>query len=303
VIVSLMLLAGTALAQPQTQPNGGGQPGAGIVNGNGAQPQPQLDAGYQPSIYPEQFYYEYPPGYPAVEVRAVPPALARRAVATAEFWRAQGTLHLLVLEMKKAFERSRDYVQAVAEEREAFAQLEEARRDALRSVMEDPNYRAHSELRQNIADQIEQRREDRHVTYDEILAMAQVKMGYSAQVTALEAAALSADPDVQQARERLRRAHARLSELRAQFDLEVRADRDVLVARRNVADARIVKLGAEVYADAVLDAREIALRYAYYGTPNEIYKYKYLNYGYYGYGYPYYGHQMGYPIGWSGYRY
>jgi hypothetical protein len=276
--------------QPAPPPNGG--PGAtapaqpGGPNGEMPAPPPpdMLTGGYQPSSYPEVYHYNT--GWPGVEVRAFPAALTRRAIARAEYRRLQTGLDIMIRSMRGAFERTRDYASAIAEEREAFEQLERERNEALRSVRDDPTYQASVSLKQSLTDQIVSVRDDRKPYDGGVMAMAQVKMGYASTASAMEAAALAADPDVQQARERLRRASARVSELRAQHDLEVRSSPELEVARRNLADARIAKLAAEVNFQGVREVANAALDYAYYTRRYD--QYQYLSYGHYGYfGYPY----------------
>jgi hypothetical protein len=307
------MLVMTTTASAQTRPNGGnayqpapapnGAPGAtppvqpGAPNGDTSAPPPpppdMISGGYQPSsYYPEVYHYNT--GWPGVEVRAFPGALTRRAIARAEYRRLQTGLDVMIRSMRNAFERTRDYVGAIAEEREAFEQLERERNEALRSVRDDPSYQASVSLKQNLTDQIVAARDPRRPYDSEVMAMAQVKMGYASTASAMEAAALSADPDVQQARERLRRASARVSELRAQRDLEVRNSPELEVARRNLADARIAKLAAEVNFQGVKEVANIALDYARFTHRYD--QYQYLSYGHYGYfGYPY---SAGYPYNW-----
>jgi hypothetical protein len=271
-------------------PNGAAPNGALMQpNGNGEQPPAVLTGAYQPSYYPE--YYHYNTGWPGVEVRAIPGAMTHRAIARAEYRRAQSGLDLMILTMRKAFERTRDYAAALAEEQEAFAQLERERNEALRSVREDPSYQASLSLRQSLTDQIANTREDRRPYDGEVMAMAEVKLGYASTASQMESAALAADPDVQQARERLRRASARMSELRAQYDLEVRNSPELEVRRRNVQDARIAKLASEVYYTGVRRVAEAAVDYAYHTRRYD--QYKYLSYGHYGY-----NHAVGYPYNW-----
>jgi hypothetical protein len=277
---------------PGEAPNGARAPGAPVQpNGNGdaLPPAPPMLGGYQPSYYPE--YYHYNTAWPGVEVRALPGALTQRAVARAEHRRLQSGLDRMILTMRKAFERTRDYASAVAEEREAFEQLERERNEALRSVRDDPSYQASVSLRQSLTDQIAHTRQDRRPYDGEIVAMAEVKLGYASTASQMESAALAADPDVQQARERLRRASARVSELRAQHDLEIRNSPELEVQRRNVQDARIAKLASEVYFTGVRRVAEVAMDYAYHTHRYD--QYKYLSYGYYGYDYP-----IGYPYNW-----
>jgi hypothetical protein len=60
-------------------------------------------------------------------------------------------------------------------------------------------------------------------------------------------------------------------------------------------DARITKVGAEVYLTGVREARNIALTYAYWSRRNDVYKY--LSYGHAGF-WPYSSWGFGYPINW-----
>ena len=302
------MLVMTTVAWAQTRPNGNGYqpapapnapPGAtapaqpGAPGGEMPAPAPDMmNGGYQPSAYPEVYHYNT--GWPGVEVRAFPAALTRRAIARAEYRRLQTGLDVMIRSMRGAFERTRDYMSAVAEERDAFEQLERERNEALRSVRDDPSYQASVSLKQSLTDQIVSTRDDRRPYDGEVMAMAQVKMGYASTASAMEAAALAADPDVQQARERLRRASARMSELRAQHDLEVRNSPELEVHRRNLADARIAKLAAEVNFQGVREVANAALDYAYYTRRYD--QYQYLSYGHYGY----FGNQysVGYPYNW-----
>lgn len=292
VILSAVFVSG-ALAQTAPYGNGPSAPPTIPTAASPTQPAP-VDNGYRPSYYPETYYNDFP----MRDVRAVPPVIMQTAIAGAVQRRAQSNLDLMVLELKKAFERTRDWAAAVNEEREAWAALEAARKDALRSVFGDPAYQASVSLRNSLAEQIQQRRQDKQPNLDEILAMSQVKMGYASTATAMEAAALAASPEVQQARERLRRASSKLSELRLAFDLSVRHNPDVQLARRNFSDATIAYVGMASLREALIDAAEFSVRYAYWY--NQYNYYQYLSYGYYGYNYPPYGtYGIGYPIGWG----
>jgi hypothetical protein len=300
-IVCMLLLSATSWGQPRQNGVGGppARPEGARPNGLIDPQQPQqmpMNGGFQQTYYPE--LYDYGTGYPGIEVRAVPGAMVNRAIARAEYRRLQSGLDQMIRNMRMTFERSRDYAAAAMEERQAFEQLEAARREALQSVVNDPAYQASVSLRQSVSDQIDHTRQSRYSTTDEILAMARVKMDYASTASAMEAAALAASPDVQQARERLLRASAVLSDLRQQFSMDVRTNEDIEMTRRNLQDARIAKLAAEVHYTGVREARDIALNYAHYTRRYD--KYKYLSYGYYGYNHPYgvgAGYRGGYPIG------
>ncbi len=304
--IVLCAVLSVRIASAQTQPQNGNMqypttaaPAMPQQNGfpSAAQPAAPFDSGYRASYFPEM-YGSYSSGFPVFEVRAVPVAWAQKAVVSAQFRRSQSNLELLVLEMKKAFERTRDWVKAIEEEREAWDAVELARKDALRSVMNDSAYQACVSLRDSLAEQVEQARQDKSITPDVILSMAQVKMGYSATASAMEHAALTASPEFQQARERLRRSAARLGDLRLQFDLSVRNSPDVLAARQTMNDLRIAKVGAEVFLDKLIDARGIALWYALWY--NEYRALQFANYGAFGWNSAplYTPFRVGYPIGW-----
>jgi hypothetical protein len=261
------------------------------------QMQPLPPAEFQPtSYYPES----YGTDYPRAEVNAVAPALVRVVVARAQLRRAESGLNLAILEMRKAFERSRDYVAAINDERDAWDAYVAARAKAMRSLQNDASYVASVNLKQTLASQLDDLRRDSKKLTDQMLAMAQVKMGYASTASQMEAAAVGADPDVQNARQRLRTASARVSDLRAQFDQNVRISPQVLDARHNLDDARIAHLATDAYFWATLDTANVALDYSYYLHRYDYYKY--ASYGYYGYNYAPYGgggggYRVGYPIG------
>jgi hypothetical protein len=130
-----------------------------------------------------------------------------------------------------------------------------------------------------------------------MLAMATVKLSYSATASAMEAAALAAEPQVRSARQRLVAAGARTAELRLQLDDAVRNSPDVILARKALADARTAALAAGAAYIEAANVANVAFDYAYYlrGNPYPyVVNYPYYPYGSYGYGG---GYQVGYPIG------
>jgi len=89
-----------------------------------APPAPQWQ--FQPSAYPETYT-----DFPMADVRAVPPALVRAVVARAQLRRAHTTLDQAVRDVTGAFTRSRDWLAAMGEERQAWDALQAARAKAL----------------------------------------------------------------------------------------------------------------------------------------------------------------------------
>jgi hypothetical protein len=135
-----------------------------------------------------------------------------------------------------------------------------------------------------------------------MLAMATVKLSYSATASAMEAAAISTDPRVQQARKHLVDTANRVADLRHQFDEAVRNSPDVMLARRTLADTRIAALAAEAAFVEATNVANVAFDYAYFLRRNPYPQvanspyFPYYNYGYGGYGG---GFQVGYPYSWQ----
>jgi hypothetical protein len=283
LVTAVMVTSSTwAQTQPGAPPmNGGYQPPAMQPQ----QPAPQWQ--FQPSAYPEMYT-----DFPMADVRAVPPALVRAVIARAHLRRAHTTLDQAVRSITGAFSKSREWLVAMGEERQAWDALQAARARALQTLQSDPSYLAAIDLKRSLSGQLEDLREDRYSSTGELIAMATVKMGYAQTASAMEAAAVAADPDVQGARQRLRDASARLTDLRGQLDQNVRSSRDVLAARMNLEEARIAHLATDANFWATLNASQVALDYAYY--LDRYQQYRYLSYGNAGFFW-----NAGFPNGWG----
>lgn len=262
---------------------------------------PIVNGGYQPTHYPESYYGGAL--YPGTELRALPGARAAAVAARTQYRNAQSALNTSVEALRRQFKRSAELKEAVVEEQAAWDALNSVRAEAMADLRDDSTYQAAVALRQRLADQIEYSRRDKDQSLEHLLALATMKLSYSATASAMEAAAISADPRVRQARERLVQASARVSELRDQFDEAVRTSPEVIAARQAVADARVAALAADAaYQDASRVAR-VAMDYAYY-----LYDHPYpyvINspyYPYYGGGGYAYTYRIGYPIGYPHYR-
>jgi hypothetical protein len=286
VLVLVGALAGTALAQ-DTQP--------AATNTNG---------GYQATAYPEQYNY-YNLFYPAPEVRALPNLRAAAVATKAQWRRAESDLNNSIEDIRRQFKHSAELKEALADERDAYEDLKRVQLSATAHLKNDPSYTAAIELRKRLADQIEQYRGKSGTTFEDMLAMATVKLSYSATATAMEAAALAAEPEVASARKRLVGAAARVAELRQQFDEAVRNSPEVMLARKTVADARVAALAADAAYIEAANVANVAFDYAYYLRNNPypyVNNYPYYNYyggyGYGGFGYGG-GYRAGYPYNWN----
>ena len=257
---------------------------------------PPMGDEYRNSGYPEAFSGNT--FYPATELRAVPVARAR-VLATRELTRqAYSALTNSVQDIRRSYEDSAELRDALAEERAAWNDLEIARKAALTRVSNDRNYQTAVALRSRLATEVENHKAEQDRPVESAVALAMVKLSYSATASAMETAAISSDLRVQQARERLVQAGARLSELRRTFAATVRNDAAVTAARRALEIARVNELAAEGFYIEARANRLWATNYAYY-LAQPIGQSAYYNgypYGYGGYGG--YGGGFGYPIGW-----
>lgn len=193
-----------------------------------------------------------------------------------------------------AFEASAEYREALRDESAAYADLNAARRKAFQSLASDQRYQRLLALRQDLGEQIRDRRATKTIGQDELVALATVKMGYGTDLHSLEADALSADGgEVRAAQDRLVVAGAKVAAMRAKYDESLRSNPEILFARRNLEDSRIAMLTADAFRHAALVAGAEALDYAYYLHSRAAGQFPYA--GDYGYG--------GYPNGGTVVRY
>lgn len=299
-VIRWSLAAAAVLAVPQisSAQNAASQPGQGAD---------QSLTGYQPTTaYPEATqtggYF-----YPGVELRALPSARANAAVAWAQYRRAETYLSLLVNDASRKYKRSDELKNAKAEEQAAWESLNAVRAEATASVKADESYKASLALQRRLEKQIQDLRASDDAPLDRLITLATLKVSYSATSSAMEAAAVAADPRVKSARQRLVDASKRVSDLRQQYDDTVRNDPQIIAARRSLEDARIMALGAGTTWIEANRVANIGLDFAYglnqgpysnniynsgYGNPYGPYGYGNLGYGYnngigFGMGYPY----------------
>ena len=212
---------------------------------------------------------EYPTSdFPDDQVHDWVVASARAAHSRAMFRRAENELNDAVRTAQFTFENSDDYKRAVADEKRAYDAYNAERNKALQSVLKDPKYKASIELRDQVGDQITRLRsvigKSKDAPREQLLALASQKLQFASDAHAMEADALEKDDALKDARQKMVQASARVAELRAQFDLSVRNNPQILMARRNLEDSRVALITSQAYLTAAASAGYLATDYAYY---------------------------------------
>jgi hypothetical protein len=247
--------------------------------------------------------------YPAAEVQSVPAAKARAAIARMELLRAHVNLNRDTRAAVRGFEKSDEVSTATAEQAAAYERYQAARERALRPLADDKDYRAAQEMKSRIGEQIAAKHDenarkspfatptgaaaplDKPVLH-EILALATIKMRYSMAATNREAELLRQSDEVRDARAQLVSASGRVSNLRARFADDLREDPDLIAARRAVFDQRVAYVASRAYLSGLIEARGIALDYAYFARRYN--PYRVAPYDPYGFGRTYYSYGNGY---------
>jgi hypothetical protein len=208
----------------------------------------------------------------------------------------------------------------VAAEQRAYDAYLDARRDALRDVQSNEKYKAMQELRENLAEQIADRRQPPPAAdeplqrarlrlaalgagepaatdaarRESVIALAELKMRVGSDARELEREALERSDRVRQTRQDLAAAADRVAAVRAKLGEIGRSDTEIARARGELEDARIARVTADAYFHGADIAAGEALDFAY-----RLHRYDYVNnyypYGY-GYGYRSYGYYPFYPV-------
>ncbi|HEX8340133.1 MAG TPA: hypothetical protein VF624_04425 [Tepidisphaeraceae bacterium] len=236
---------------------------------------------------------------PATDIRAVAPA---RAAAVASRW----TYNQLLVDLGRAtrmlsqeFEGREDFRRALADEKSAYDAMAEARRRVLEPLGRNDAYIAAESLRMNLTEQIKDAHDRPKPDFQQIDAMAKLKLSYVAENRKLEQDALERDADYQSARGRYLTAATAVQQQRQSVALMIAKDDELRQLRRQVAESRINKLASAAYLSSTIRARDISLDYASFYRRSG-----YLNNNYGGYvnGFQPFGYGSGYGYG-GGVRY
>jgi len=250
-----------------------------------------------------------PEDFPSAEVHDAVVANTRAATARAVYRRVESEMHRVVRAAVREFEQSAELKEAVAAEQRAYDALLDARRQALRDVLDNPKYQAMQELRQTLTQRIADRRDAATVTIsgprpvsiirvsdppasagDDVVAIATVKLRVGTDASVMERDALADNEKVRQAKADLADASAKVTALRAGFDQSLRQNEDLRRVRDDLEEARIARVTAETYFLGADRASTAALDFSYY-----LHRWDYYRYNHYDYGYGYYPYRFGYP--------
>jgi 4-hydroxy-3-polyprenylbenzoate decarboxylase len=138
----------------------------------------------------------------------------QESAAWAEDHRAYSELNMTIIRLQREFTHSPQYKAAAQEVDDAQAALDAARRPVLAAVAGDPHYQELHAKWQNVADVLA----EGGLPAPDMLQLAARKMDYGSEMQKMEAAALSSDPAVANARARLAPLH-RLPSPHAHADL------------------------------------------------------------------------------------
>ena len=195
-------------------------------------------------------------------------------VASARAARSRALLHLAEKQLDDAirdsqwsFEQSKEFREASAAEKAAYDTYTQERQKALQSVINDPKYVAAVDLRDQLADRLEKLRaiaKPNQLPREELLAIASQKLQYSTEAHNMERDAMDKDTALQDARQKMVDASARVAQLRQAFDSSVRMNPQIAQARRNLDMARVDLITAEAYYSAAATASAVATDYSYY---------------------------------------
>jgi hypothetical protein len=233
--------------------------------------------------------------YPAAEVQAVPVARARAAAAYTQFTNARDALTSVFNGLKGDFDYSADYLAAERTEKAAYDRYTTERDRVLKSLAINPQYKALKGLSADLDNRIAGLKSNARVDQSEVIATAELKLAYSMKATDIEASALKSDASFQEAKARFVDASDKLTEMRGRFERNYRRDQKYAAARKDFDDAKVAAAASSAMLDGAVDARYIALYYAYWlhrYDPN-TYRYNayptiYDGYGVYGSNYSFY---------------
>ncbi|HZL37075.1 MAG TPA: hypothetical protein VFC78_17280 [Tepidisphaeraceae bacterium] len=241
----------------------------------------------QPQQQQQNPYANSVTDYPSLQVHDWVMANAIAARARAMFHRAEDELNGSVKDAQFHFHHSRQYLDAIADEKHAYADYDAARQRKLASLKDDLKYGTILQLMREMNDKIAVQRAMKNIDHQDILAMATLKMQYASDARQMENALLAADSDVKAARDKMMAVSRRARDIRQGFDDSIRDNPRVLQARRNLEDARVSLIEAQAYVSASSLASDTALNYSYYLHRNDNGGVSGAGYG--GYGSPYWG--------------
>ncbi len=228
-------------------------------------------------------------------VQAVPAARAASVDARWRFYQADNELQRVTGNFTRTFEQSLSLRDAQRALDDAQRRYDAARALALETVWSSDSYQAAVKINDGLTQQIRDEHGQKAPDGEKIRSLAESKLQFIASSRLREARALTENEEFQSARRTYMEAADRIRSLRQQFENEMRESIDLASLRQAKQEALIRRLATQAYYESAIDAREIALDYAYYSrnrdryTPGNVYDYNY--------DYRYNNYRTGYPIG------
>jgi hypothetical protein len=242
--------------------------------------------------------------YPAAEVQAVPMARAQAAAAYVHFVNSHDALTNVINELKGDFEYSADYLAAERAEKTAYEHYTAERDRVLKDLEQDAQYVALKSLSADLDNRLAglKSHPQAEINQAEVVATAQLKLAYAMRASDMEASALKADSSFQEAKAQFIDVSQKLTDMRGRFQRTYKRDQKYVIARKDFDDAKVASAASSAMLDGAIDARNIAMYYAYW-----LHRYDPNTYRYYAYptvydGYGVYGSNYSFYPGYGRYR-
>lgn len=202
--------------------------------------------------------------FPSVEVQAVPPAHARVVELRWTMDMARRALMDTVDKLRDDFQASSEMQSAIRSRQLAHERFVAARTSALSEVRKDLRYKTLRSMASDLKNRIEELSQtDAVANAGEIRAFADLRLEYSTKASGMEVDALMADSAYQEARTRLVEASQRVSQLQDNFNRSIKRNVEFVAARNLMSNLNIAYLSSDAYLQSAIEARNIALTYAY----------------------------------------
>jgi len=222
--------------------------------------------------------------FPSAEVQAVPPAFARTVELRWTREQSRRDLSETVNRLREDFEHSSELQTAIKSQQSAHERFTAARTGALNEIRRDIRYTTLRKLAADTQRRIESlQSQTPKPDADTIHGFADLRLEYSTRATALEVDALAADSAYVEARQRLVDAALQVRLLRDDFERKLRRNTEFVTARTVLNQLNIAYLTNDAYYQKAVEARNIALTYAYWLHRYDQYRYTtaYYPYSYY----------------------
>ena len=243
---------------------------------------------YDRDPYYDEYYNEktFAESFPLDLVSLVAPARARYVALHWTYLQTRRQIKLRVDEMRNELERSPEFRDLARQRDEASRALEQARRSAVASLQDDPQYQALIDLEDQLAQRIAAAHKSSDRDLEAVRAMAEVALNYARQRREMESGLVRNDSEISSAQQRVRELGEQTRALEQEFDVNVRSDPQLVALRQDLPLLKTEYLAAGGYYDSVVRSANVATRFAYF---NALAESGYYTPFYPNYNYPFYG--------------